>query len=242
MDSDFGDSSEAAKINDLILNELRPANEIKDILEREFPENAERVLSGMSGSRPLSDRLDPEVVGLDIKKDMIQLDNGKLSIQGNIVELPFKDDSFDAMYILGCSIPYLEDKQVERAFEESRRVLNEGSPLIVDYYRPGSIAREEVKGGKVDLDLDKTVIRKNVIKQKEDYFEWLRTYIVEEENNRREIGPTKHIMREYHENEIEKMMEEAGFQDICSRPLAVFFREKSIFESDKLAYTVGYSS
>lgn len=70
---------------------------------------------------------------LDIAENT--LTNVKNAFVGNIVDMPFDDNSFDCVICVGTVINYCE---IERAIEEIKRVSKDDSILILEYERSGS--------------------------------------------------------------------------------------------------------
>ena len=85
-----------------------------------------------------------EYVGLDIAQGPVELVNQRLkqsflpgiAQQGNVLECPFPDDTFDYVVAIGC---YHHTGDLQKALDETHRVLKSGGSAIVMVYSRYSI-------------------------------------------------------------------------------------------------------
>jgi ubiquinone/menaquinone biosynthesis C-methylase UbiE len=87
------------------------------------------------------------VVGLDVSRTMLKQAQGKSDrgaprfVQGNLLALPFRDETFDAALCLESPLAYLQTREELRtALASLRRVLRAGARIIVDVFDyPGTL-------------------------------------------------------------------------------------------------------
>jgi ubiquinone/menaquinone biosynthesis C-methylase UbiE len=100
-----------------------------------------RVLEAGCGTGLILERLRPhvaELVGVDLSHGMLRhaARRGQRVVQGSITQLPFPDQSFDAV----CSFKVLAHvEQIERALGELARVTRPGGHLVLEFYNPLSL-------------------------------------------------------------------------------------------------------
>ena len=95
-----------------------------------------RILNVGCGIGSVEERLDMDIVGLDSSMLMLEEAKGrsdKLFVHGNSGELPFPDNSFEAVLSV-TTMEFLDD--FERAIDESRRVLKNGGKMLLLVLNP----------------------------------------------------------------------------------------------------------
>jgi ubiquinone/menaquinone biosynthesis C-methylase UbiE len=101
-----------------------------------LPDGSRVLDAGCGGGRPVLARLDcaHETVGLDISTSQLRLARERVPAagfaQGDLANLPFADDSFDAL----CSfyaVIHVPKEEHERVLSEFHRVLRPGGDLLV---------------------------------------------------------------------------------------------------------------
>ncbi len=90
------------------------------------------------------------VTGIDISKKSIKIANSRnksnnlIFQHGDITNLPFKDNSFDAIFCIG-SMPYLNKEQTEKAMAEFSRVTKRDGTILLTFQKEkgiiGNLAR-----------------------------------------------------------------------------------------------------
>ena len=143
---DLGNDGKMAKWYDKNMREHR-MSEMREYAEEVARriKNGSTVLEIAPGPGYLSIELaklgDYEIVGLDISKDFVEIAarNARASgvnvvfRQGNVVDIPFPDESFD---FIVCSAAFKNFKEPLRALTEMCRVLkSHGKALIIDLDR-----------------------------------------------------------------------------------------------------------
>jgi len=103
------------------------------------------VLDLCTGTGYLTEKLDAEnIVGIDLSRGMLEINKKKnkgrknlLLIRGTIFYLPFKSNSFDAVYWSAATHEFMNIKPV---LKEAFRILREGGSLIIfDIFNPSFI-------------------------------------------------------------------------------------------------------
>ena len=94
-----------------------------------------KVLALGSGTGAAEKQLvDYEVTALDPDEKMLSLNNFSNKIIGSAESLPFENKTFDSVY---CAFVWRNISDVDRAFEEIRRVLKDGGNFVLlDMTRP----------------------------------------------------------------------------------------------------------
>ena len=109
--------------------------------DKSWREKASKKLAGTkvldlgSGTGAAEKQLvDYEVTALDPDEKMLSLNNFSNKIIGSAEALPFDDKTFDSVY---CAFVWRNISDVDRAFEEIRRVLKDGGNFVLlDMTRP----------------------------------------------------------------------------------------------------------
>ena len=74
-------------------------------------------------------------IGVDLSGEMLKIANSKglRVVQGDVIQLPFEDESFDVTF----SFKVLSHvPEIEKAITEISRVTKEGGVLILEFYNP----------------------------------------------------------------------------------------------------------
>ena len=109
--------------------------------DKSWREKASKKLAGTkvldlgSGTGAAEKQLvDYEVTALDPDEKMLSLNNFSNKIIGSAEALPFENKTFDSVY---CAFVWRNISDVDRAFEEIRRVLKDGGNFVLlDMTRP----------------------------------------------------------------------------------------------------------
>ena len=112
----------------------------------EFPHGSQLLHAGCgSGQVDSNIQKSMKLTALDISRDAIRLYscNNPFSedvIHGDIMDLPFKDSSFDGYYSLGV-VEHFDSDQIQKIFSEARRVLRPGGKMVIfwPHYRATSV-------------------------------------------------------------------------------------------------------
>lgn len=106
-------------------------NFIKNELEPLIVSDSMKVLNAGSGGYEYCSK------GIQFHVDLAEtkLKGKKNAVVWNIINLPYEDNSFDFVLLVGCVLSYCE---VDKTFRELSRVLKPGGYIVVDYERSGS--------------------------------------------------------------------------------------------------------
>ena len=131
----FYETTPAWDKND-VYGQLTPvyfANFVEKELDSICVTDSMKVLNAGSGGREYYSK------GIQFHVDLAEskLKGKKNAVVANVINLPYVDDCFDVILLVGCVLSYCE---VDKTFRELSRVLKPGGYIIADYERSGSAA------------------------------------------------------------------------------------------------------
>ena len=130
-------------------------------------------------------------------------------IQADFRDLPFEDESFDAVLCLFSSIGYRGEEGDREAFREYRRVLRSGAPLVIETMHRDRLMHIFQERSWEHLADDAVLLEERRIDYVDGVIETDHTYLAVGERR----GVT-YRLRVYTATELVKLLDEVGFTDV----------------------------
>lgn len=135
--------------------EKRSANAINEKEIEEFcsylPKKASVLDAGCGFGRDSKAFFDRgyKITGIDLSSGLLKIAKEKYPqinfVKGNLLSLPFKDESFNGVWAHASLVHFDEDSQIKKALDEFNRVLKPNGILHVTVKAKGSEEREQEK-------------------------------------------------------------------------------------------------
>jgi SAM-dependent methyltransferase len=155
-----------------------------------------------------------EVVGLDSSRTLLAAarravrgPRGPRFVRGSYARLPFEPGSFDAVMCLGTALGYLGKEGDRAALREFRRVLAPGGRLLIE-----TLHRAEI--GTRLAEREERPLASGAVLRFDRRFDRARGVMHETQRLEDGIGdgsPRSYELRVYGEDELRRMLEQAGF-------------------------------
>ncbi len=109
-----------------------------------------KILDLGSGTGLLSKFLNRKLISIDISKKMLKKSNSK-NVQGDIAELPFKDDSFDVVISFSA---LMNSSNPKKTINEVNRILKSDGVFVVTYLKSFNFTKDLKQKFKIKESID----------------------------------------------------------------------------------------